>query len=254
VDVLGSQTGFVGSVQSLSLLQPPAGSHVPLAPHAPERHTAAPPSPGVQGPSPLAYPHSLSFTSHTPLWHTSVAAGAVHVPVSVGLSCAASVGIGKPLANRDWHACMLSSHHSPVAQSASALQPPAASHVPDLLHTPDWQTVGPVATVQGPSPLAYPHSLFAASQTRLAHTSKPASAVHEPPSVGFVWLGSVGIAFPLASCAVHVCALSLHQLPAEQSASTLHPPEGWQREFVLQVPERQTVPALVAVHGPSPLA
>ncbi len=58
---------------------------------------------------------------------------------------------------------------------------------------------------------------------------------------------------PLGSCAVQVCMPSLHQKPAAQSASTSQPPAGSQTLLVvLHISmERQTVPPLAAVHGPS---
>ena len=59
---------------------------------------------------------------------------------------------------------------------------------------------------------------------------------------------------PLASFGVHVCVVSLHQLPPAQSASRLQPPAGSQRPFVLHAPERHTTPPLAIVQGPSPTA
>jgi hypothetical protein len=52
--VVGSQTGIAELVQSALVLQLIEGSHVRFTLHMPERHTAAPPSPSEQGPSPLA--------------------------------------------------------------------------------------------------------------------------------------------------------------------------------------------------------
>jgi hypothetical protein len=50
-------------------------------------------------------------------------------------------------------------------------------------------------------------------------------------------------------------AVSLHQLPVEQSASTLQPPVGSHVPATLQAaPGRQTVPEVSVVHGPSPVA
>jgi hypothetical protein len=46
----------------------------------------------------------------------------------------------------------------------------------------------------------------------------------------------------------------VHQFPPVQSPSTLHPPEGMHVKFVLHAPERQTMPPLATVHGPSPTA
>jgi hypothetical protein len=147
------QSGVAGSVQSALVLQPPAGSHVPLVLHAPERHTMVP-SLVVQGPSPLAYPHSLSFVSHTALAHTSAPAAAVHVPFNVGLVCAGSVATAVPFASFGVQVCVLSAHQSAATQSASTLHPPAGSHVPLVLHAAERHTVVPLATVHGPSPLA----------------------------------------------------------------------------------------------------
>jgi len=81
------------------------------------------------------------------------------------------------------------------------------------------QTALPFVPVHGPSPFAKPHSLSLVSHTPLTQTTVPAAAVHVPFSVGPVWAASVGTATPFASWGVHMCAVSLHQLPAPQSAS-----------------------------------
>ena len=158
--VVGSQTGVAGFVQSGFVLQPPAGSHVPLSLHAPERHTIVPPSDSEHGPSPLAYPHLLSFGSHTPLWQTSAPAAAVHVPFSVGFVCGGSLGIAVPFGSCALHVLTLMSHHMSVAQSASVLQPVGGSQVPFTLHMPERHTTPPLPApaseggVHGPSPVA----------------------------------------------------------------------------------------------------
>ena len=90
----------------------------------PERHTVAPLA-LVHGPSPLAKPHLLSAASHTRLTQTSVAAGALQVPLSVGLVCGASVGIPVPFTSFAVQTWVVSVHHVPPEQSASTLQPPA---------------------------------------------------------------------------------------------------------------------------------
>jgi hypothetical protein len=92
------------------------------------------------------------------------------------------------------------------------------------------------------------------SQTPLVQTRVPAAAVHTPFRVGFVWAVSVGTAVPFVSCGVHMCAVSLHQLPAVQSASTLHPPVASQVPLLLHAPERHTTVPFAIVQGPSPLA
>jgi hypothetical protein len=93
-----------------------------------------------------------------------------------------------------------------------------------------------------------------ASHAPLVQTSAAAAALHLPSNVGLACAASVGIAVPFESCGVHVCTDALHQLPPVQSASTLQPPAGWHLPFELQAPERQTVAAFVASHGPSPSA
>ena len=65
---------------------------------------------------------------------------------------------------------------------------------------------------------------------------------------------SVGTATPFATFAVHWWAVSLHQSPPVQSASTLQPPAGSQSPFALHAPDRHTTAPLAAVQGPSPLA
>jgi hypothetical protein len=58
---------------------------------------------------------------------------------------------------------------------------------------------------------------------------------------------------PASGNAWQVCVVVL-QVPPGQSPATLHPPMGSHVPFVLHAPERHTIPALVEVHGPSPLA
>src|SRR6202044_2186351 len=104
--------------------------------------------------------------------------------------------------------------------------------VPLTLHAPERQTTGPVATVQGPSPLAEPQSLSAMSQTPLVQVSAPAPGEHMPFSVSSVWAGSVGTAPPFATFAAQVWVVSSHHWPG-QSASWLQPPAGSQVPLTL---------------------
>jgi hypothetical protein len=90
------------------------------------------------------------------------------------------------------------------------------------------------------------------SQTPLTQTSLPTASVQVPSSVGDMCAPSFGSATPLATCGAQVWLVSLHQLPALQSASTSQPPIGSQTPEVLHAPERQTTVAVPAVHGPSP--
>jgi hypothetical protein len=95
------------------------------------------------------------------------------------------------------------------------------------------------------------------SHTPLTQVSAPTAVEHVPSSAGLVCAGSVGTLVPLASCGVHVCDVSSHQLPVGQSASTLQPPMGSHVPFELQVPDRHTTPPLPPVpgmQGPSPFA
>jgi hypothetical protein len=125
----------------------------PLVAHTMDRHTLAPSAP-VQGPSPFAYPHSLSFVSQTPLLQTSVPAAAVQTPFSVGFVCAVSVGMPTPFASWGVHSWAVSLHQLPEGQSESTLQPPVPWHTPPEPHMPERQTVVPSDAVHGPSPLA----------------------------------------------------------------------------------------------------
>lgn len=125
------------------------GSHFPLfgplPRHSPERHWAV----VVQVPSPEASPHLLSAGSQTPLAQTAVPTGEEQVPVSAG-AWLATVGIGVPFASFGVQAP--ASHQFPLVQSASTLQPLAATQLPVVLQAPERHTVAAVATVQGPSP------------------------------------------------------------------------------------------------------
>ena len=109
-----------------------------------------------------------------------------------------------------------------------------------LLHTPDWQTAGPVATVQAPSPLlrpqralppqmfavhwlalvhatpfATPHVLATALHAPVAHTS-PARVGPQTP----LWMASTGRGAPAARSAWHRSVFRLQWLGPAQSAST----------------------------------
>ena len=96
------------------------------------------------------------------------------------------------------------------------------------------------------------------SQTPLTQVSRPAAALHVPFSVGSGALcaPSVGTGRPLPTLGMQVCAVSSHQLPPVQSASTLQPPGGSQSLLLLHMVERQTTPLPVApgTQGPSPTA
>jgi hypothetical protein len=196
----------------------------------------------------------LSVVSHTPLAQAAAPAAVVQVPSSVGL-WPVTVGTACPLATFATHAAVGVSQYCVALQSASTAQPVVEMQTPPVgLQSPERQTVAPFVAVQGPSPLAYPHSLSFVSHTPLVHTRVPAAAVHVPSSVGLVCAPSTGTAVPLASCPVQMCVVSSHQLPAVQSASTLQPPLGSHVPLVLHAPERQTVAPVTAVQGPSPLA
>src|SRR5450755_3290846 len=112
-----------------------------------ERQTVA----TVQGPSELAKPHLLSFTSHLPLAQIRVPAPALQVPSTVTSLCVGSAGMAVPLTSWAVHTCVPSLHHFPAVQSASALHPPAGSHFELLLQAPERQTAS-VAALHGPSP------------------------------------------------------------------------------------------------------
>jgi len=137
------------AAQSASTLQPSAVWHRPFALQLPERHTTAPLA-AVHGPCPAAKPHSLSALSQTALWQTSAAAGDEQLPSRVGLVCGASVGSGLPFGSVALQVCELCSHHLPLAQSASRLQPLAERHLPSAPHAPERHTTAPLALVQGP--------------------------------------------------------------------------------------------------------
>src|SRR6478609_4228318 len=106
------------------------------------------------------------------------------------------------------------------------------------------------ATVHVPLPFSLPHLLSLVSQTPARQTKPPAATLQVPSRVGLVCGASVGMPTPLASFAVQVWFDSLHHWPLAQSASTLQPPVGRHSKFALQLPDRQTVAALAAEHGP----
>jgi hypothetical protein len=114
-----------------------------------------------------------------------------------------------------------------LGQSESCKQPTQVPWFrPLVAHSAERQIVAPLLDVQGPLPLVKPHLLSLVSHTALEQTSVPASPVQLPLSVGFVCGASAGSAVPFAKVGVQVWAVSLHQLPAAQSASTLQPFSG----------------------------
>jgi hypothetical protein len=92
------------------------------------------------------------------------------------------------------------------------------------------------------------------SQAPLAQAMALAAALHVPSNVG-ACPATVGTLWPFGSLATHMFdGVSQYSVLA-QSASTAQPPAGTQiGAFRLHLCERQTLPALAAVHGPSPLA
>jgi hypothetical protein len=143
--------GLAQVVSSMQATQRPA--FAPVVAHSVERQTVAP-LVASHGPSPFAKPHLSSFVSQAPLRQTSAPALVVHLPFSVGLACAASVGIAAPFASFGAHACVDTLHHVPVAQSPSTLQPPGAMQVPPVEHTPERQTSVAFDGVHEPPPFA----------------------------------------------------------------------------------------------------
>ena len=154
------------------------------------------------------------------------------------------------LASFGVQACMAALHQLPPVQSASTLQPPAGWQSRLLLHEPVRQTVAAFAEVQGPLFTAYPHLSSLPSHTEEMQTSVAAGALQVPAKGGLTCAGSFGMLLPFVSLTLHVWLVALHHWPPVQSLSTLHPPAGWHKRLALQEPERQTVPALAAVHGP----
>jgi hypothetical protein len=96
---------------------------VPAVMHTPAMHSGV----VVHPASPSLMPQTFPFGSQTPAVHTSVAAAAVQVPLSVGFLCGASVGIGVAFARVGVHFAVASSHQFPVRQFASAVQPTRVS-------------------------------------------------------------------------------------------------------------------------------
>ena len=88
------------------------------------------------------------------------------------------------------------------------------------------------------------------SHTPLTQTRVAAASVHDPSKVGPTCGASVGMRVPFPSSGKQAPVLSLHHLPASQSASTLQPAPGWHSPFALHEPERQTTAPLPSVHGP----
>jgi hypothetical protein len=109
----------VGVAQFVSLAH---GSHLsvfpPVVMHTPAMHSGVVVHPG----SPSLMPHTFPFVSQTPVVHTSVAAAAVQVPLSVGFVCGASVGTGVLFGSVGVHLPSASSHQLPAPHWASVVQ------------------------------------------------------------------------------------------------------------------------------------
>lgn len=88
------------------------------------------------------------------------------------------------------------------------------------------------------------------TKVSMAESAPNVASLAAPESLG------VPPSVPASDAASHVCVVVL-QLGVPgfvQSALTLHPPMGTQVPSALQVLERQTLVALLDVHGPWPLA
>jgi hypothetical protein len=137
---------------------------------------------------------------------------------------AASIGIAPPFGICAVQTLVASLHQLPARQSASTSQPPIGSQVPSTLHEPERQTIGPVATVHGPSAAFKPQSL-SVSQTPETQTAVATAGEHAPVSAG-VWPLTVGIAAPFTIWGTQVKMAVLHHCPLGQSESAPHPPTG----------------------------
>lgn len=113
------------------------------------------------------------------------------------------------------------------------------SHTP-LRQVPDVPDAFPF--VHPPWPLAWPQTLSASHTPERHRFDVPPE--HVPPP---------GMATPVAAFAWQVFPEPQNCVPV-QSASTLHPPAGMHVRFEEHAPERHTVPALIVVQGPVPLA
>jgi hypothetical protein len=127
--------------------------HVPSVLQSPERQTVVPFA-AVHGPSPFAYPHSLSFVSHTALVQTSIPAPALQVPSTVGFMCGGSFGIACPFESVGLQNPADSSHHVPETHWLSIVHATVGVQVPLASQSPERQTTEPFSPVHGPSPFA----------------------------------------------------------------------------------------------------
>ena len=103
-------------------VQPPAGSQMPEMLQAPDRQIT-PAFPGVQTPPPTAKLHLLSAVSQVKELHTRVPAAEVQMPLSVGLECEGSTGIGAPFGSFRAQVNCDSSHQSEATHCESLEQP-----------------------------------------------------------------------------------------------------------------------------------
>jgi len=84
-------------------------------------------------------------------------------------------------------------------------------------------------------------------------TAVPTDALHVPSNTG-EWPLIVGTAVAFGNFAVQTFVSVLQNWVEAQSPSTVHAAGAWHTPDTEQTPERQTVAAFVALHGPSPSA
>jgi len=208
----------------------------------------------VQGPLPGARPHLSSAGSHTPDWQTLLAAASEQVATRAG-----SLGRGSSLASLGAHMPSLSLHHSVLGQSLSRRQPLLQRPLFGSQTLPEWP-------VQLSSEAHFPHVPFCDPDRKQngAAALSQGSLAEEPRSpLHFTHVecsrSQIGVAPLQASDDVHSTQLPVLRLQIgaspEQCASSLQLTQvPWAVPLLAQRPERQTLPAFSALHGPTPLA
>ncbi len=235
--------------QSASLVQPLLHCWV-LVLQPPRRHW----SEFSQGLLPGVRPHLPSTGSQTADWHTMLPTAAVHVLTRPG-----SLGRGMPLAIFRTHMPALSLHHSVFGHSMSTRQPvlhrpligsqtvpPWPRQFASELHFPQAPSFAPARAQNGAASVA--HGLVAVEPLSPLHFTQ----VEAPTS-------QIGVSPLHAPDEVHCTHLPLFRLQTgvspEHCASSVqstHVPS--EAPLVAQRPERHTLAASAAVHGPTPVA
>ena len=242
----------VAAVQSASTLQPPAGSHVAVVLHAPERQTVAAVGRRCRARRRWRSRSRCRACRRRRSRRRACPRRPCTCRRASGSCAAGRSGWASPLASL--RRARVRALVAPVAAGAVGVDVAAAERLAEAVGAARRPSGRPAAVAPRCRARRRWRSRTCCRwcrrrrSRRRAARGRGARAVERRVRVRRIG----GHARAVGDCGVQVCMLSSHQLPPAQSASTLQPPAGSQVPLALQAPERQTVAAFAVVHGPSP--